>query len=75
MRHVKKPPILTLLLQRPTVEKCQLIAAGAVVVSPRKGREERPVVQVGLKKPSLASRTILLVQIRVDLVRNFGKQR
>jgi hypothetical protein len=32
-------------------------------------------VHVGRKKPSLASRTILLVQIRVDLVRNLGKQR
>lgn len=29
----------------------------------------------GLKKPSLASRTVLLVQVRVDLVRDFGKQR
>jgi len=29
----------------------------------------------GLKKPSLASRTILLVKVRVDLVRDFGKQR
>ena len=29
----------------------------------------------GLKKPSLTNGTILLVQVRVDLVRNFFEQR
>ncbi len=39
------------------------------------GVTKRPVVQVGLKKPSLAIRTVLLVQIRMDLVCDFHQQR